>query len=81
MGEAKLRKQTNPNYGKHLTYQEWVDQVHELSSQEDWKKLTKLLQSSHYLEYRQRLDSETEPSMVQKCLEIKLGMLAFLAIN
>lgn len=81
MGQAKLRKKTDPNYGKHLTYQEWVDKVHELTEQKDWIKLTRLLQSSHYLEYRRKLDSETEPSMVQKCLEIKLGMLAFLAIN
>jgi hypothetical protein len=81
MGEAKLRKQTDPNYGKHLTYDEWVNKVHEISNVEDWSKLNRLLQSSHYIEYRQRLDHETEPPMVQKCLEIKLGMLAFLAIN
>ena len=81
MGQAKLRKQTDPNYGKHLTYDEWVNKVQELTKQKDWIKLNRLLQSSHYLQYRRKLDSETEPSMVQKCLEIKLGMLAFLAIN
>jgi len=81
MGQAKLQRQTDPNYGKHLTYQEWVDKVHELSGQEDWGKLNRLLRSNHYIEYRRKLDNETEPSMVQKCLEIKLGMLAFLAIN
>ena len=81
MGQAKLRKQTDPNYGKHLTYDEWVNNVHELTEQKNWIKLNRLLQSKHYLSYRQRLDHETNPVMDQKCLEIKLGMLAFLAIN